>query len=347
MPDLTAMVADNPLRERMRGLLMIALYRCGRHAEALRAFAEGRRVLADELGIDPGSDLSRIHQQVLTADPALAAPDGPALVMLDGDATGTGSVLGDGRPRPRAEGMVTPVPAQLPLDAPGFSGRHEELGILQAMLPAKSTGSAEGRSSRRSWYRPDRADRGHLRHGGNGEDRARRPLRPPRRQALPRRPAVRQPARAGSGHPADGAGRGAAVLPRLARRAAVPDPGRHRGPVRPVPQPARRQANADRPGQRPRRGPGAPAAARLAGLPGRGDQPQRDDRAGGRRGGGAAHARRAQLRRGARDARTPARPGPGRGRARGGGRDHLLLCPPPAGPGHRGRPCGQAAPSAR
>ena len=146
VPDLTAMVADHPLRERMRGLLMIALYRCGRHAEALRVFAEGRRVLADELGIDPGSDLSRIHQQVLTADPALAAPDGPALVMLDGDATGTGSVLGDGRPRPRAEGMVTPVPAQLPLDAPGFSGRHEELGILQAMLPAKSAGSAEAES---------------------------------------------------------------------------------------------------------------------------------------------------------------------------------------------------------
>ena len=144
VPDLTAMVADNPLRERMRGLLMIALYRCGRHAESLRVFAEGRRVLADELGIDPGSELSRIHQQVLTADPALAAPDGPALVTLDGDVTGTGSVLGDGRPRLRAEGMVTPVPAQLPLDAPGFSGRHEELGILQAMLPAESSGAGSG-----------------------------------------------------------------------------------------------------------------------------------------------------------------------------------------------------------
>ncbi len=146
VPDLTAMVADHPLRERMRGLLMIALYRCGRHAEALRVFAEGRRVLADELGIDPGSDLSRIHQQMLTADPVLAAPDGLALVTLDGDATGISSVLGDGRPRPRAEGMVTPVPAQLPLDAPGFSGRHEELGILQAMLPAKSAGSGEAES---------------------------------------------------------------------------------------------------------------------------------------------------------------------------------------------------------
>ena len=103
VPDLTAMVADHPLRERMRGLLMIALYRCGRHAEALRVFAEGRRVLAEELGIDPGGDLSRIHQQVLTMDPALAAPHGLALVMLDGDAAGTSSALDDGHRRPRAE----------------------------------------------------------------------------------------------------------------------------------------------------------------------------------------------------------------------------------------------------
>ena len=97
VPDLTAMVADHPLRERMRGLLMIALYRCGRHAEALRVFQDGRRVLAEELGIDPGSDLARIHQQVLTTDPALAVPDGPSL--LDGEATGTDSALGDGRRR--------------------------------------------------------------------------------------------------------------------------------------------------------------------------------------------------------------------------------------------------------
>src|SRR4029078_3013037 len=64
VPDLTAMLADHPLRERMRGLLMVALYRCGRQAEALRVYAEGRRVLAEELGIDPGSDLSRIPQKV-------------------------------------------------------------------------------------------------------------------------------------------------------------------------------------------------------------------------------------------------------------------------------------------
>ena len=154
VPDLTAMVADHPLRERMRGLLMIALYRSGRHAESLRVFAEGRRVLADELGIDPGGDLSRIHQQVLTADPVLAPPEGPGLVTLmkgdgevGGDVTGIGFALGEGRLRPRAEATGTPVPAQLPLDAPGFSGRHEELAMLHEMLPAKSAGSGPGEVS--------------------------------------------------------------------------------------------------------------------------------------------------------------------------------------------------------
>lgn len=132
VPDLTAMVADHPLREHMRGLLMIALYRCGRHAEALRVFQDGRRVLAEELGIDPGGDLSRIHQQVLTMDPALAVPDGPVVVILRGDAAAGPD---DVQRRPRPERTGTPVPAQLPLDAPGFSGRHEELGMLQAMLP--------------------------------------------------------------------------------------------------------------------------------------------------------------------------------------------------------------------
>jgi DNA-binding SARP family transcriptional activator/Tfp pilus assembly protein PilF len=147
VPDLTAMVADHPLRERMRGLLMIALYRCGRHAEALRVFQDARRVLAEELGIDPGGDLSRIHQQVLTMDPALTAPDSPALVTLAGDPAETGGPPDEGQRRRRPgepEAALTPVPAQLPLDAPGFAGRHEELSMLHAMLPAKSAGAGNG-----------------------------------------------------------------------------------------------------------------------------------------------------------------------------------------------------------
>jgi DNA-binding SARP family transcriptional activator/tetratricopeptide (TPR) repeat protein len=158
VPDLTAMVADHPLRERMRGLLMVALYRCGRHAEALRVFAEGRRVLAEELGIDPGGDLSRIHQQVLTMDPALSIPNGLAIrgtsgsapsdeMRGDGEVGGTGPAPDGGQRRPRPEDRTTPVPAQLPLDAPGFSGRREELSMLRAMLPgepARLSGSGSG-----------------------------------------------------------------------------------------------------------------------------------------------------------------------------------------------------------
>jgi DNA-binding SARP family transcriptional activator/tetratricopeptide (TPR) repeat protein len=96
VPDLTAMVSEHPLRERMRGLLMIALYRGGRSPEALQVFADGRRVLADELGIDPGTDLSRIHQQVLTSDPALSlpAPGGRAVTAGPDPRPGIGSEAG-------------------------------------------------------------------------------------------------------------------------------------------------------------------------------------------------------------------------------------------------------------
>ena len=196
--------------------------------------------------------------------------------------------------------------------------------------------------------RPDRADRGHLRHGGNGQDRARRPLRPPGRQALPRRPAVRQPARRWIRPPRrwNRARRcGSSSAPWACRRTGSRRAAEERSALfRSLLDGKRMLIVLD---NAPRRGPGAPAAARLAGLPGRGDQPQRAGRAGGRGGSGAAHAGRAQLRRGPRDAGPQARPGPGRGRARGGGRDHRVLRPPPAGPGHRGRPRGQPARSAR
>jgi DNA-binding SARP family transcriptional activator/tetratricopeptide (TPR) repeat protein len=143
VPDLTAMVADHPLRERMRGLLMIALYRSGRPAEALRVFSDGRHVLAEELGIDPGADLSRIHQQVLTADPALDAADAVTAPAGAADPLITADEPDDGYRRPRHEVAGLGVPAQLPLDAQGFSGRRDELGILQDTLSARSAGPDE------------------------------------------------------------------------------------------------------------------------------------------------------------------------------------------------------------
>jgi DNA-binding SARP family transcriptional activator/tetratricopeptide (TPR) repeat protein len=182
VPDLTAMVADQPLRERMRALLMIALYRAGRQAESLRVFQDGKRVLADELGIDPGVDLTRINQQILSMDPALnlsadlttptaagpraagrrsGGPDGrdgagrqDSAGARDGTARGAaaaavpaprpggpgipggpGSPSGAGHAPSGPGGPGVPVPAQLPLDPQGFSGRKDELRVLQAMLP--------------------------------------------------------------------------------------------------------------------------------------------------------------------------------------------------------------------
>jgi DNA-binding SARP family transcriptional activator/ABC-type branched-subunit amino acid transport system substrate-binding protein/DNA-binding beta-propeller fold protein YncE len=73
--ELESLVADEPLRERLRGQLMLALYRAGRQAEALATFQEGRRSLADELGLEPSESIQQLERQILEHDPALAAPE--------------------------------------------------------------------------------------------------------------------------------------------------------------------------------------------------------------------------------------------------------------------------------
>jgi DNA-binding SARP family transcriptional activator/tetratricopeptide (TPR) repeat protein len=76
--ELEALVAENPLRERLCGQLMLALYRSGRQAEALDAYQQARSTLVDELGIEPGRELRALHQAILNQDPALEAPPAQA-----------------------------------------------------------------------------------------------------------------------------------------------------------------------------------------------------------------------------------------------------------------------------
>jgi len=71
VPELEAVVARYPLREHLRGQLMLALYRSGRQAEALQAYRDARSALVDELGIEPGRRLQELEQAILRQDPSL------------------------------------------------------------------------------------------------------------------------------------------------------------------------------------------------------------------------------------------------------------------------------------
>ena len=82
VPELERLVASYPLRERLACLLVTALYRSGRQADALDAQRRARRHLVDELGIEPGPELQRLEQAILTHDPALAAPPARASATL-------------------------------------------------------------------------------------------------------------------------------------------------------------------------------------------------------------------------------------------------------------------------
>ncbi|MEW2445814.1 AfsR/SARP family transcriptional regulator [Micromonospora marina] len=76
--ELTEAVERNPLRERLRGQLMLALSAVGRQADALAVYREGRRIYAEELGIEPGAALQELHQRVLAGDLALGGPESRA-----------------------------------------------------------------------------------------------------------------------------------------------------------------------------------------------------------------------------------------------------------------------------
>ncbi|WP_187414717.1 BTAD domain-containing putative transcriptional regulator [Nonomuraea sp. PA05] len=105
--ELRALTAEHPLRERFWAQLMTALYRGGRQAEALGAYRTISRLLRDELGIDPNTELRWLHRAVLTQE----------------------------RLVPRA---ARPTPRQLPADVAGFAGRERELAVLDGICDASA-----------------------------------------------------------------------------------------------------------------------------------------------------------------------------------------------------------------
>ena len=87
---LPGLIAAHPYREHLRAQLMLALYRCDRQADALQAYQDARRVLVDELGIEPGEHLRRLERDILAQDRALWLADGRPAVPAAGRAAGEG-----------------------------------------------------------------------------------------------------------------------------------------------------------------------------------------------------------------------------------------------------------------
>lgn len=113
LAELTGLVARFPVREQLRAQLMTALYRCGRQADALHVYHDARKVLADQLGVDPGAALDATYQAVLNGSIGLESP--PLIALRDRF------------PEPS-------VPAMLPPDVEDFTGRDDELSVLHAVL---------------------------------------------------------------------------------------------------------------------------------------------------------------------------------------------------------------------
>ena len=111
--ELQRLTVAHPLREHLHAQLMLALYRTSRQGEALAAYQHARRLLIEELGTEPGTELRELHQRILSNDPGLAGPE----------------------PRPSAAGGG-PVPRELPAPVAHFAGRAAELAALTGLLDA-------------------------------------------------------------------------------------------------------------------------------------------------------------------------------------------------------------------
>jgi DNA-binding SARP family transcriptional activator/tetratricopeptide (TPR) repeat protein len=137
IPQLRSLTAEHPLREALHGQLMVALYRCGRQADALTAYRTARGILVSELGLEPGPDLQLLQQRIIAGDRELLAVTNDASgqpASQDSDPTDT---------RGRADTTETTagqpdarVPRQLPAAVSHFTGRAAELDALTGVLDA-------------------------------------------------------------------------------------------------------------------------------------------------------------------------------------------------------------------
>jgi len=118
--DIAPLVAQQPFRERLHEQLVLALYRCGRQAEALRAIASARQVLVDELGVDPGTALQELERQILAHDPRLDWEHPPG---DDPDVFRGGASVGPGS-----------RDAPLPVPLTPIIGRHTEIARVRDLI---------------------------------------------------------------------------------------------------------------------------------------------------------------------------------------------------------------------
>ncbi|WUH92176.1 winged helix-turn-helix domain-containing protein [Streptomyces sp. NBC_00433] len=131
--ELGELVAAHPLRERLRGQLMRALYGSGRQSEALAAYEDARRELADSLGADPGPELAAVHLAVLRGEPTAVPRDVSRETGPGGDVPRETSSRG-GPDAPAEDTTPASVRHELPAQLTSFVGRADELALISDRL---------------------------------------------------------------------------------------------------------------------------------------------------------------------------------------------------------------------